>query len=117
MRYITSLDVTRVLLLDEAQGKTMAETVARLLKEIGQSLAAEHYPVKLCVYSNSLRKCLDLINWIRLVHFLSLSPSLPPRLCLFSPTFSLYEQKLGPLPPTKHLVKSYFESFVWKGKP
>ena len=39
------VDVTRILLLDDAQGKSLAKTVSRLLKEIGRELTAEQFPV------------------------------------------------------------------------
>ena len=38
-------DVTRVLLLDENQEKALSQTVANLLKDIGQQLATENFPV------------------------------------------------------------------------
>ena len=38
-------DVTRVLVLDESQGKTLSQTVAKLLKDFGHEQARENFPV------------------------------------------------------------------------
>ena len=42
---VVTADVTRVLLLDENQEKALSQTVANLLKDIGQQLGTENFPV------------------------------------------------------------------------
>ncbi len=42
-------DVTRVLVLDESQGRTLSQTVAKLLKEFGQQEAKKNFSVSATV--------------------------------------------------------------------
>lgn len=48
--YTPVADVTRVLLLDEEQGRALSQTIAHLLKDIGQELATENFLVGGCVW-------------------------------------------------------------------
>ncbi len=47
--FIPCVDVTRVLVLDESQGRALSQTVAKLLKDFGQLQATENFPVRVFI--------------------------------------------------------------------
>ncbi len=64
MDFCLCSDVTRVLILDESQGRTLSQAVAKLLKEFGQEEAKKNFPVsptKACVSVCSIHIIMSLI--------------------------------------------------------
>ena len=82
-------DITRACLIDESQGRNFAEVLPVILKEIGRQKSEELYPVSL---------------------------TMSPCFVEIDKEMKFFFQKLGPLAPTRNMVKNYFESFEWKGK-